>query len=84
MDEETIIICVRTTDASNVIKGSTEEICADCGTGVWLSPSSKEFDGAPCCAQCAHKRMAMSPDEVEFAETTDEQKKEILEALLDE
>lgn len=61
-DEEVdLLVCARTKNNPDVLKGSIWEMCRECGTSVWISLSgqralkqSKKL--VPFCIECATKK----------------------------
>lgn len=49
------IVCIRISDAKQVVSGSIEQTCPDCGHRVWASPASiaeVKRGGRLVCSQC--------------------------------
>jgi hypothetical protein len=55
-DEPSWVVCVRTSDSPNPTSpGAQVRFCCDCGTGLWVSPSSLSIEPTPTpiCDPCA-------------------------------
>lgn len=60
-EELDILICARTKDSADVLKGSIWEMCHECGASVWISLSGQRaMKGnpklVPFCIECAYKK----------------------------
>ncbi len=82
-DEERMLVCVPVRKGFVPVAGSSEEICADCGTVVWASLASKKLAGEGaiyCCLLCAGKRLKADPGP-KFSKISDEQLEELRRAF---
>ncbi len=62
-----ILICARTKDSADVLKGSIWDKCRDCQSSVWISLSGQRaMKGnkklVPFCIECAYKKHKDSKD----------------------
>ncbi len=87
-DQTTVLACVPIdwgSTAAEVVEGSKEEFCADCGTSIWVSPASKRSVGENpifCCLPCMAIRFE-NDDDLKFVPVSDEQIEELRVALAD-
>ena len=72
-DDIDILVCARTQDSADSIKGSIWDKCRECGASVWISPSGQRAMGqnkklVPFCIECAyHKNKGATDMEVQLA-----------------
>jgi hypothetical protein len=83
-DSDSILVCMRVSDAPIVVAGSTKHKCADCKCWVWASPASlaiaRKKRMTILCMPCGAKR-AKEDDDVEVAKPTTGQIKEMCDTL---
>ena len=66
-DEEEILVCARTANNPDVLKGSIWDKCRECGASVWISLSGQRAlkqspKMVPFCLECATKKQLLSGD----------------------
>jgi hypothetical protein len=82
--EESFLVCLPVTVTTLIVPGSTKTDCTDCGQRVWVSAASLALSKAQgariICMDCANKRAA-TDEEVEVQPPTEEQLREIRDAI---
>ena len=66
-DDIDVLVCARTQDSADVLKGSIWDKCRECGASVWISLSGQRAlrqspKMVPFCIGCATKNQLLSGD----------------------
>jgi hypothetical protein len=84
-EDDSYLMCMRVADLTVAVPGSTKKRCSACARPVWVSPASLDLSRKRhiplLCIPCAEERAAKDEDGMVIQPLTEEQIKEIRDAI---